>query len=580
MSADTKATQDLVLQQGCSATDQAAPFGALAGVVLARPSGRPIPGAELSFLHRGTLHSVETDATGQFRLAAPETGRFELAYASAEGFLEFAPGLGTSSVVFEARAGQRVDGVTVFLNELVPITGRVLDDEGRPLAAARVRYQGSNAGAATSTELGDTETDATGAFTFRAPADGWLVASYPDHLEGTASLAGVRAAVTITLTLRQLASGAGRALVSGRVEGSDGSPIEGAAVWATPVMHRGREGRARQGFRVVTGLDGRFALPVIVAAEARYRLVAEHRSYATVSQVVGVPLADPVVLRMGRGGSLTGQVRQARDHRPVPAFAVLLRPQGGIGRESTTSFFDADGRFEVNGLNPGTWRLRVAAYGFATSEELTFTIPPDLAQVMKDVELEAGGRVFGVVQQAHSGTPIGGASLTVEGGFEIDEEAVSVQASALSDAQGRFSLAGLAAGLRSLRVAADGYNTRMVSGVLARADGDLGPLTIELTPVDPGHKPKTEMVGIGASLAPGREGFRVVNVLPDGGAERVGMQAGDLILAIDGVALAGAELADVVEKIRGEEGSVIRLRVRHADGREDELSVVRRQVTF
>jgi carboxyl-terminal processing protease len=131
-----------------------------------------------------------------------------------------------------------------------------------------------------------------------------------------------------------------------------------------------------------------------------------------------------------------------------------------------------------------------------------------------------------------------------------------------------------------LSIAAAGYNKRILSGLRAEADGDVGPLTIELTPVPPGEKPKTEMTGIGAALGPTKNGFEVTNVMDGGGAERVGIVRGDIIVAIDGTAASSLDLGAAVERIRGEEGSVVRLTVKRADGSQTELTVVRRRVSF
>jgi carboxyl-terminal processing protease len=67
----------------------------------------------------------------------------------------------------------------------------------------------------------------------------------------------------------------------------------------------------------------------------------------------------------------------------------------------------------------------------------------------------------------------------------------------------------------------------------------------------------------------------VLTPLPDSPAERAGLRSGDLIEAIDGRPTAGLDAVEAVRRILGKEGEVVRLRVKHADGRAEELAITR-----
>ena len=67
----------------------------------------------------------------------------------------------------------------------------------------------------------------------------------------------------------------------------------------------------------------------------------------------------------------------------------------------------------------------------------------------------------------------------------------------------------------------------------------------------------------------------VITPLDDSPALKAGVRAGDIILAIDGQSTEGLKLDEVVRRIAGVEGSVVRLMVRHADGEEAELKIRR-----
>ena len=84
--------------------------------------------------------------------------------------------------------------------------------------------------------------------------------------------------------------------------------------------------------------------------------------------------------------------------------------------------------------------------------------------------------------------------------------------------------------------------------------------------------------GIGAEITYVPEGIRIVSVLKGGGAEKAGLAAGDIIIAIEGESCApgGAEHR---AKLLGEAGTSVTVPVRHADGTQADYTVTRALVT-
>ncbi len=70
--------------------------------------------------------------------------------------------------------------------------------------------------------------------------------------------------------------------------------------------------------------------------------------------------------------------------------------------------------------------------------------------------------------------------------------------------------------------------------------------------------------GIGVEVAPGKEGVSVVRRMPNSPAERAGIETGDIIVKIDDIAVDPADLETAIARMRGPEGSPIRLAVRRA----------------
>lgn len=84
--------------------------------------------------------------------------------------------------------------------------------------------------------------------------------------------------------------------------------------------------------------------------------------------------------------------------------------------------------------------------------------------------------------------------------------------------------------------------------------------------------------GIGAEITYVPEGIRIVSVLKGGGAEKAGLAAGDIIIAIESESCApgGAEHR---AKLLGEAGTSVTITVRHADGTQADYTVTRALVT-
>ena len=84
--------------------------------------------------------------------------------------------------------------------------------------------------------------------------------------------------------------------------------------------------------------------------------------------------------------------------------------------------------------------------------------------------------------------------------------------------------------------------------------------------------------GIGATVSVEGNFVVIVRPMPGTPAERAGLQAGDLILEVDGESAEGWPLDKAVLRIRGPRGSAVELLVRHADGSEERVTIVRDEI--
>ena len=89
-----------------------------------------------------------------------------------------------------------------------------------------------------------------------------------------------------------------------------------------------------------------------------------------------------------------------------------------------------------------------------------------------------------------------------------------------------------------------------------------------------GVEGEESFVGIGAEILYGEDGIEIVSTLKGGGAEKAGLLAGDVIVAIDGEScVPGTDEAR--EKLLGEAGTQVRVTVLRADGSKKDITVTR-----
>lgn len=88
-----------------------------------------------------------------------------------------------------------------------------------------------------------------------------------------------------------------------------------------------------------------------------------------------------------------------------------------------------------------------------------------------------------------------------------------------------------------------------------------------------------EFSGVGIEITVIADVVTVIAPLAGTPAEAAGVRAGDQILAIDGESTDGFTLSEAAMRIRGETGTAVVLTVRHEDGVEEEIPIVRAKIT-
>jgi carboxyl-terminal processing protease len=107
---------------------------------------------------------------------------------------------------------------------------------------------------------------------------------------------------------------------------------------------------------------------------------------------------------------------------------------------------------------------------------------------------------------------------------------------------------------------------------------DSGVFYVDPNTVKTSVGPSGTFEGIGATVSTQNNQIVIVAPIENSPAERAGNTAGDVILAVDGESTEGWTQEKAVIKIRGPRGTKVDLKVRHADGKEQDFTIERDQI--
>jgi protocatechuate 3,4-dioxygenase beta subunit len=226
-----------------------------------------------------------------------------------------------------------------------------------------------------------------------------------------------------------------------------------------------------------SGEDGRVAFAA--RAPRCHTLSWSGEGFLSGERVIEVPDAAPVDLgeiELARAGAISGRVVDF-DGAPVPRLrvgATKVRPEEGEGAENAPEWAmrnsptDTSGRFEIDGLEEGNYRLEVVSER-RWGEELPWTADPlpPTPRGTRDVEirLRGAGVLDGRVVDALNGEPLAGAwavvTETKSGGvlgalFGGADEGPPRQTNTPVGDDGRFRL-GLAGARYRVQIRKSGY---------------------------------------------------------------------------------------------------------------------------
>jgi RNA polymerase sigma factor (sigma-70 family) len=394
---------------------------AAAELTLVRQRRDPRPGEPLERRPRATTLS---ESDGTFRLQAPGPGAYTVT-ATAKGFLP-----ASAEVRLGQNSRQEID--LRFQTGGIVVRGRVHDSGGGPIATSEILARTADSGFAI------TRTNSSGSYELQlrhgryeltADADGYAPES--KNLEALAD-------VQQDFRLNPAARVAGRVL-----DKATGSPAPGALVRASlDARFVTRETTADDsGAFVFTDLDpGAYLLSAAKGKSAGFMP-------APLSVSLAAAVSDATVL-IEPAFSISGRVVDAHDDPVSSAQLTMEELRGasyGVVRGNVVALTDQDGRYRINGVLPGRFRIGADALPHAPSEGRDVEVKQaDVTNL--DLQLPAGTELRGNVI-THDGRPVSGADIsTVVMETDSFDSAARSWRRGRTDDGGKFIISGIGAG--------------------------------------------------------------------------------------------------------------------------------------
>lgn len=383
--------------------------------------GHPLPGA-LFRDPRSSLALGRFDGEHPLALAAPATGLWDLRVELADG----------RRMSFRTSEAQRPEGtapIPLRFSAAVSLAGRIIDGAGgagrRPLAGALV-WSGGNSGVVT-------RTDAAGTYRLAAQVPGSrldLRAAAAGHQPGQLKVAlpsrsseSLRRAPDLPLVPAPVPA------IAGVVVDEAARPLANAEIRLVR-PEPDRRWSAEEPRLARTSPDGSFRFAPLEGG-GFYVLTASGPGFASQSLVVTLPLPPlshrPLRLALTRGQTVSGLVLDSRQ-RPLPGATVKLadgRAETSFEAQPELEPFraetDAGGRFQIPGLPPGLFELRIEGPELAPLRARLISVPKGEGRVdLGTFTLEARPRIGGWIVDP-DGRPVEGAEIWV-----VPEESTSI----------------------------------------------------------------------------------------------------------------------------------------------------------
>jgi len=348
------------------------------------------------------------------------------------------------SEAFRVAAGERKSGVVLTIPSGIPVSGRVVDSEGKPLSGVAVTAAEAQSGrggmmvrnvvmiGGPQQEEDAVRTGSDGAFTLRVK-EGTYDFSFKREGYAARTLRGLAISTSQNDPLEATLDPAVE--ITGRVV-RNGSGVDGVMI--------NTFSESGAGASTTTGPDGSFTLGGLTPGEIRASIRKE-TDFIGEMRMMTAPGRD-ITIEIPSGVRVTGRVVDKATHKPIGTFSAGVsqsRSGGGMvmmGPPQLKPFTSDDGSFVLDNIPTGAVNLIAQAPGYAQAR-MNLTV--EEGKPLSDIELELDpgtklvGKVTGPDGQGLSGVNVrvasavgGGTAIMFAGGAK----------SAVTDSDGEYTI--------------------------------------------------------------------------------------------------------------------------------------------
>lgn len=399
--------------------------------------GRPISGVSVSLesdeqnplaqIMPAFLSDSTTDSSGRYTIPSAPPGETTIVFAH-ENYVAT-----RKSVDFK---GEELT-VDAILSSGRTVSGVVVTEAGAPVSGAMVRVSS----AAQSSRRNAAETDATGRFTLDGLADGryGFVATHQRYANAEQRDVDITSGQPVRLVM------------------TEGGTIVGRVLGVEPKLYAEISVLASGGGTMTTSSvspDGTFRLDAIkpgnASVSARMTQMFNNRTTDAVLVEVVAGSQSNVDLVFETGSRVSGRVTKFGE--PLRNGVVRFNPRDRSSRWSSSNL-DAEGRYSVEGVDPGTYEVTV----FDLESNAPFSRVVEVVSEPQTVDIDIrGGQISGRVIDSASSQPIENARVTLERS-DAEQSSRFSRLGATTGSSGEFSIHPVAEGNYLLRVERTGF---------------------------------------------------------------------------------------------------------------------------
>jgi protocatechuate 3,4-dioxygenase beta subunit len=465
-----------------------------------------------------------------------------------------------------------IEGIVLRVSRSAGLSGRVVDSQAEPVAGMSIEVERGR------TTLALNLTDADGRFVEKAlaPGSAAVLVSHPyGKITNRRGELVDRVESEVTLKARETADveidiGKLGAVLAGQVVDGAGGPVPFAKVIVGPatkdrpsgyVLARSKMFGSTHRWEMTTTEQGQFRFDSLV--EQDYRIIAK-AAKGDYGQITVAAPAENVELKIAAAGDISGIVMLSDDDVP-PYFSIkVVETEQKFRREEV--FRATEGEWEVGGLPSGKWSVVAETPEGSARANVVLSAGQHAENIVLRVERRS--KVVGRVVDFDSEKPLQGVRV----GLWMDDPGATGSVTGAdenpTDELGRFEISGVPAGRFKLRIDEPKRYVEfrgMYGSVEQGSDVDVGEVRLRKKPPE---DEKRGMLGFIVEWPPESEhatGLKVEQVRDASPAHMAGLQAGDMIVAVRGTSVAGADTYLFWQLVRASEGEKVALLL--GDGR-------------